>query len=336
MKSRKAIVILAPFALLLIIYLSGPNPTTPIYNYSLPVVPSSAESLEGYVARQDAKHKLKPDNEARIVWADSLKQKTEFVVVNLHGFSASQKEGDPIHIQFAKAFGCNLFLARLADHGIDTTEALLTFTAERFWNSAKEALAIANQLGNKVIVVSTSTGGTVALMLAARFPGQVHALINLSPNIALRDPASFLLNNPWGLQIARAVFGSRYRVWIADSAQAIYWNSKYRLESLVQLEELVETTMKAETFADIKQPTLTLYYYKSDAEQDPEVSVQAMLTMHEQLGTPESLKVAIPMPNAGAHVLGGSLVSKDVEGVYREMVKFAEEKVGMKRVSGGR
>ena len=41
---------------------------------------------------------------------DSLKEKTEYAVVYLHGFSASQEEGDPVHYDFAKKFGCNLFL----------------------------------------------------------------------------------------------------------------------------------------------------------------------------------------------------------------------------------
>lgn len=330
MISRKALYVLLPIIILVVTYFSGANPDTPTYSFVFPEIPHAAEQLEQFVGNLEAQHKIKPDNEARIIWADSSKQKTEYAIVYLPGFSASHKEGDPIHTRFANDFGCNLYLARLADHGIDTTEVLLNFTPERFWESAKEALAIGNQLGEKVILVSTSTGGTVALMLAANFPTQVHALINLSPNIALRDPAAVLLNNPWGLQIARMVMGSNYREWIADPERKKYWNNKYRLEAIVQLEELVETTMTSETFSKVNQPSLTVYYYKNEKEQDPEVSVEAMLKMHKQLSTTDSLKVAVAMPKAGAHVLGSSLVSKDVEGVYREMVKFAEEKVGIK------
>ena len=68
-----------------------------------------------------------------------MKTKTEYAVVYLHGFSASQEEGDPVHYQFAQKFGCNLYLSRLYAHGIDTTEPLGNFTAEEVWNSAKEA-----------------------------------------------------------------------------------------------------------------------------------------------------------------------------------------------------
>src|SRR5258705_8765778 len=97
---------------LIIVYFLGPQPPNPKYNNELPVVPSSAAQLEKYIADNEAKHKLKPDNEARILWFnDSTKEKTEYSVVYIPGFSASQGEGDPVHREFAKEFGCNLYLA---------------------------------------------------------------------------------------------------------------------------------------------------------------------------------------------------------------------------------
>lgn len=323
----------AIIAVLAIVYFMGPKPETPVFNKTMPVVPTEATALENYISLGESKHKLKPNNEARIVWADSSKSKTEYAIVYLHGFSASQMEGDPVHRRLAEEFGCNLFLARLADHGVDTTESLLGFTADRFWESSKEALAIGKSIGKKVILMSTSTGGTTALMLAAEYPDDVYGLINLSPNIALRDPAAFLLNDPWGLQIARLVIGSNYRQWMPDPERAKYWNSNYRLESLTQLEELLESSMNDETFSKIKQPSLTLYYYKSETERDSEVSVDAMLEMNSKISTPDSLKVAIAMPNTGAHVIGSPLVSKDVEGVYREIEKFSIEKLKLRPVN---
>jgi pimeloyl-ACP methyl ester carboxylesterase len=329
MNTRRLIKITFPFIVLAAVYMVGPVPQHPVYDATFPEVPQESAAIEQFIASNEAKHKLKPENEARVVWADSSKTKTEYAVVYLHGFSASQKEGDPVHLRFAEEFGCNLYLSRLADHGVDTTEALLYFTADRVWNSAKEALAVGQAIGEKVILISTSTGGTVALMLAAQYPERVHALINLSPNIAINDPAAFLANDPWGLQIARLVMGGKYRVTKNEThpVSSKYWNGKYRLESVVQLEELLETSMTKETFQKIHQPCLTLYYYKNEEEQDPEVKVSAMLEMHSQLGTPGDLKVAKAIPTAGAHVIGGALASKDVESVYREMVSFARTKL---------
>lgn len=329
MKKQRWIRISFPILLVFGLYFTGPAPDAPVFDANLPAIPEEPELLESYVRNREGKHNVKPDNQARIVWNDTNRRKTDYAVLYLHGFSASQKEGDPVHVRFARQFGCNLYLARLADHGIDTTEALLYYTADRAWDSAKEALAISRRLGEKVIILSTSTGGTLALMLAARYPHDVHALINLSPNIAINNPAAFILNDPWGLYIARMVMGGKYRETGASPEKARYWNAKYRLEAAVELEELIESSMTLETFASVRQPSLTLYYYKSEVEQDPEVKVSAMLAMHQQLATPDSLKAATAMPDAAAHVLGSSMTSRDVEGVYREMADFAVGKLGL-------
>ncbi len=325
--SRKFIFITFPIVLLVAIYFLGPTPSRPVWNEAAIIVPTDPTGLESYIETQESKHRIKPDNEARIVWADSTKKRTAYSVVYLHGFSASQKEGDPVHLQFAKEFGYNLYLPRLADHGVDTTEQLLYFTPDRWWHSAKEALAIGKAIGEKVILMSTSTGGTVAIMLAAEFPDDVYAMINMSPNIAVNDPNAWLLNNPWGLQIARMVIGSDYQQIKYDSARQIYWNSKYRIESLTQLQEMIEDKMVTSTFEKVKCPSLTLYYFKNENEQDPTVMVSAMLEMNRQLGTPDLLKAAVPIPNAGNHVLGSSLVPGDLETVRNEVRKFAVEKL---------
>lgn len=333
MAPRRLIKVTFPILLLVGIYFLGSTPEKPVYNLTMPDVPSAPDDLQRYVAAQEAKHKVRPGCEAQIVWNDTTRSKTEYAVVYLHGFSATQMEGDPTHRRFAKEFGCNLYLARLSDHGVDTTEALLYYTPDRVWNSAKEALAIGKQLGEKIIVMSTSTGSTLALKLAAEYPDDVDALINLSPNIALRHPAAFIANNPWGLQIARLIVGDKYNVSDASDEESKYWTKKYRLEAVSQMQELLETTMTNDLFQRIKQPSLTVYYYKSEEEQDPQVKVSAMLEMNEQLATPSDLKVAANVPTAGAHPLGSSLNSKDIEGVFSVIEKFALEKLNLRKVN---
>jgi pimeloyl-ACP methyl ester carboxylesterase len=331
--SRKFIFISSIILLLVLLYFLGPVPEQQKWDLAMPTVPQNAVDLEKYVSDNEAKHKIKPDNEARILWYDSSKKKTEYSVVYLHGFSASQEEGDPIHTDFAKKFGCNLYLARLADHGIDTTEQLMNFTGDRFWETSKEALAIGKAIGEKVIIMSTSTGGTTALVLAAEYPDDVYAMINMSPNIAINDPNAWLLNNPWGLQIARKVKGGNYVDVHFDSTRKKYWNGVYRLEAAVQLEEMLEEKMNKKTFEKVKCPVLTLYYYKDEENQDPTVRVSAILEMVKELGTPDSLNVAVAVPNGGAHVIGSYIVSKDLETVRKEAEKFAIEKLKMNPVN---
>ncbi|AXY76525.1 alpha/beta hydrolase [Paraflavitalea soli] len=318
---------------IVIVYLMGPKPSDPAYLTQMPVVPTGADSLQQFIRTQESQHRLKPDNEARIVWAnDSSKAKTDYSLVYLHGFSASQAEGDPVHRDIARKYGCNLYLSRLAEHGIDTSDALAHLTADKYWESAKEALAIGQQIGNKVILVGTSTGGTLALQLAAQYP-EVYALVLLSPNIAINDPNAWLLNNPWGLQIARLVKGSKYNE--SDDKRDVYrqyWNSPYRLEAAVNLEELLETSMNKGTFEKVKQPTLLLYYFKDKVHQDSVVKVSAALKMFDELGTPAAEKRAVAMPNTGNHVMGSWIKSKDVPGVEREIGRFMEEILHVKPI----
>jgi pimeloyl-ACP methyl ester carboxylesterase len=320
-------ILLYVVGVLIIVYLFGPRPDDPKYETAMPVVPS-ANGLDQFVAAQEATHKLRPNNEARIIWAnDSSKQKTAYAIVYLHGFSASQEEGNPVHRNIAKQFGCNLYLSRLAEHGIDTTDQLINLTADNYWESAKQALAIGKQLGNKVILMGTSTGGTQALQLAATYPDDVAALILYSPNIAIKDPNAWLANNHWGLQIARLVKGSNYND-VADDDRPLfkqYWNKHYRLEAIVTLEEMLETTMNNETFKKIKQPALLLYYYKDEQHQDKVVKVSAMKDMFAALVTDSTHKRAIALPNTGNHVIGSPIKSGDVESVERETKKFLEE-----------
>jgi esterase/lipase len=309
--------------LLLIAYFSGPNPDTPNYTKDLPNIPSGAIELENYVAKNESKRKLKPDNEARIVWADTaLKQPTEYAIVYLHGFSASQEEGDPVHENIARKFGCNMYLARLAEHGIDTTDQLLYLTADKYWETVKEAYAIGKRLGKKVIVMGTSTGATNALHLASEFP-DVYALILLSPNIEINNGTAWIANNPWGLQVGRYVVGSK-EFTPADTTiiYSKYWNTPYRLEAIVALQEYLETTMKPSTYEKIKQPVLMLYYYKNEADQDKVVKVSAMLKMFHALQTPGNLKKSLPVPSAGDHVIAGSIKSKDILTVENEITSF--------------
>jgi pimeloyl-ACP methyl ester carboxylesterase len=332
---RFAKVFAAVVLLLVIVYLLGPAPSKPVFAPNLPEVPATAQALTSYVAALEASRKLKPNNEARIVWYnDSLRQPTDYAVVYLHGFSASQEEGNPTHRDIARRFGCNLYLSRLHEHGIDTSEALVNYTADGLWETSKQALAIGKQLGKKVILMGTSTGGSVALQLAAAFPNDVAGLVLISPNIEINDANAWLLNNHWGKQIATMVLGSPYRKGTDTDAPSLqYWNNTYRVEALVALQEYVETAMVPATFERVKQPALALAYYKNDTAQDKTVKVSAIRTMVSQLGTAPNQKQLVEMPNTGDHVQGSPIKSKDVDGVKREIAGFLEKTMGLKAVN---
>ncbi|RCW33960.1 carboxylesterase [Marinilabilia salmonicolor] len=314
--------------ILFVIWYLGPQPETPNYHTDVPKTPSSPVAADSFLKTHEANYSVKPENEARIIWADdSLKSATKYVVVYLHGFGASQREGAPVHRRIARKYGCNLLLTRLADHGLSNDVNLDQFSVQRLWNSTLESLSIARALGDKIILMGTSTGGTLALKMASLFD-YVEALILLSPNVRVRDNNAWILNNRWGLPLAKVITGSDKMV--SDEKEdwyPKYWYPEYGLEAVAELQELIETTMVPDVFRQVTQPVLLLYYYQDEVHQDSVVSVQAMLDMYRQLGTTDSLKQKIAFPDAGNHVIGCDLRSGDVEGVYRAVVAFLEENI---------
>ncbi len=313
---------------LIVGYVLGPKPPKPELNKDLPVIQGSISSIDKVIEKKESAIKIRTDNESRIYWAnDSIHERTNYCLLYLHGFSASWYEGYPTNLNFAKRYGCNAYLPRLASHGIDTVDALIDMTPDRLWTSAKEALMIARRIGKKVIIMSTSTGGTLALKLAADFPEYVEGLILYSPNVRINDPAAFLLSKPWGLQIARANYGDKFRVVDEnfDSKGCEYWYCKYRLEAVVFLQQLIDATMKKETYKNITAPVFLGYYYKDKDNQDPIVKVSAMLKMYDQLSTAPDEKVKQAFPEADDHVIGCELYSGSLDAVISSTNKFAEE-----------
>lgn len=328
---KKFILILSIVCIPILVYILGPRFDKLVFDERLPDIHLNVHNVGSYVDSIESLKKLKPDNEARIVWNNDIQhEKTAYAVLYLSGFGASWYEGYPTHINFAKSIGANLYLSRLISHGVDTTEPLVDMYPAALYESAKQALIVTHALGNKVIVMGTSTGGTLALKLADDFPDLIHSLMLLSPNIAINNPAAFLLTKPWGFQIARKVGGGGfYRVLDPGSeTEQKYWYKKQRWESVVYLQQLLEATMTKEVFAKVKQPVFLGYYYKNNQEQDSIVKVNAMLRMFNQLGTPDSLKVKVAFPDAGDHVIGCSLLSKSYRDVEEEILKFAQ-KIGI-------
>jgi esterase/lipase len=317
-------------ALIVVVYFLGSKAPIPQVDTLAAAANSNLIVLEKEISdAEELQLNLRDDNEARIVWAnDTLKKKTPFSVVYLHGFSASQGEGAPMHKDFAKRYRCNLYLARLYGHGLKEEEALLDWTPEKFIESAKRAIAIGEQLGEKVIVMGTSTGCTAALYLASGNPN-IHALINYSPNIDVFNQDAWLLTRQWGLQMGRYVNGSDYHSWVPNEGTDNLVTYKYRLEAVVALKSLIDATMTAEVFSKITQPLFMGYWYKNEKIQDNVVSVNRMLEMYDQLGTPEAKKRKIAFDNATNHVLASPLWNENFETVKKETFNFAEEILGL-------
>jgi len=313
-----------------LLYFLGPSPTPPQVP-ALPVaVPYVGHELDLWVQSKEKQNKaIKPGNEARIVWHDSLtKEKTPISFVYIHGFSASGEEGAPVHRQVAKRYRSNLYIARLAGHGLDQgDQTFQDLTADQLLTSAEEALAIGKQLGDRVIVIGTSMGGALTTYLAAHHP-EIYAIVLYSPCIEIFDPNAKLIDNPWGLSLARAIKGSSHNDIPPTNAQhQAYWSLHYRLEGVQALQNFLTHAMVPSTFAQVTCPTFMGYYYRDEENQDKVVSVPAMLQMFDQLGSQNKEKRAFP--TAGNHVLASYVLSQDYTSVEQGTTQFLDRILGL-------
>ncbi len=292
--------------------------------------PNTPLQLEKRVEMLNSKAvNLKLDNEARIIWANpDKKEKTEYVLVYIHGFSASCKEGYPVNYDFAKRYGVNMYCALLSEHGVADKEPMINLTAEKYLNSAKQALEIGRQLGNKVILMSTSTGGTLSLKLAADNP-DIYALIMYSPNIDVVDKRAHWLSNKIGYSLVK-LFKGKMVVYNDPPEIQKYWQTFYHLNGVRAMIMLLENTMVAQTFSKVTQPVFLGYYYKNSNEKDPTISVDALLKMYGELGTPDSLKIKVAFANAGCHPIASSIHNKNYIDVETKTYEFAERVLKLK------
>jgi esterase/lipase len=193
-------------------------------------------------------------------------------------------EASPFNIELAKKYGMNIYLARMNGHGSDEESMMLNISPQKMMDSALEAVEVGKKIGKKVILLTTSTGGTLSTGLMAN-DEEIFAAINHSPNYELADPTSHILLKPFGLQIARLVKGGKFHSWDPPQGAEQYWTINYRIEALQTLRTLINKLVTKENLSKIKQPVLIAGYYKDEENQDDVVSVKAMEEAFENLGT---------------------------------------------------
>ena len=319
---KKVILIISFFVL---VFLLGPKIEKPVIFKALPKINLRINEVEQWIDQKESEFKnIKEGNESRIIFYDSVPKKTNISIVYLHGFSGSSQDGSPVHINVAEKLNSNIYLPRLYAHGLNSDEPLIEYTGEKYLDSAREALALGKIIGEKVILMCTSTGCSAALTLAANHP-EVVALVMYAPNIRITHPLDFVATLPWGLYIVRLVEGGKYH-YITDlwKDKEKFWTTKYRLEAPIEMQKFLETAMNEDTFRKVKVPTFSGFYYKNELEQDNVVSVQAMRRMFKQLGTEDSLKLEIAFDDAGGHEIAHNLVNKNYVNVQESTLSFLQ------------
>jgi alpha-beta hydrolase superfamily lysophospholipase len=217
------------------------------------------EDLEAWLAeREAAVPALRPESGKQIVWTAAPGTKTPLAVVYIHGFSADREEIRPVPDDVATALGANLFFTRLAGHGRDGA-AMAEPTAGDWLEDVAEAMAIGRRLGDRVVLIGTSTGGTLAALAAAdpTLSQGLAGVVLVSPNFKVRNAAAFLLDLPLAPVWAPWIAGREAGFTPINDGQAAHWTTAYPSSAFFPMAALLREAKRTD-FAAAKVPLLVL------------------------------------------------------------------------------
>ena len=139
------------------------------------------------------------------------------------------------------ALGANLYYARLAGHGRDG-DAMAESSVNAWINDCAEAMAIGRAIGDRVVVIATSTGAAIATWAATRpdLSDRVAAMILISPNYGVQAGGAFILTMPWGKQIAEMVMGKERSFPVENELHGKLWTSRYPSSAILPMAAMTE------------------------------------------------------------------------------------------------
>jgi alpha-beta hydrolase superfamily lysophospholipase len=281
-------------------------------------VVAAASDLDRYLEEREAGHPgIKPGQAKTILWRDrATHRRTPFALVYLHGFSASRRDISPVVERLAETLGANAFMTRLAAHGLASPAEFASVTPQDWLDDARESLAIGRRIGERVILIGTSTGALLATMAALEDrSSDVAALTLLSPNFAIRDRRAKFISGPLGRLLARIVIGEEYSFQPASADHAEFWTTHYPSQAIAVLMDLVNRAPSLR-LADLKIPTLVIY-----TEADTVVDTNAIRERFGEIGA--ARKEIVDLPGATRHELtGDALAPQTVAPVLARITQF--------------
>ena len=205
---------------------------------------------------------IRPGLEKSIIWAGAPHQRTRYAIVYIHGFSASKEELRPVPDRIAAALGANIFYTRLTGHG-RTAEAMREASVAAWMKDLAETFQIGSMIGDKVIIISCSTGGTLVAAGMARgiFSEKLISTVFFAPNFGVQDRMAALLTWPLARYWAPLIGGEMQTNTPRNQLHARYWTTSYPTISLIPMMQLIDMVDNA----DLRTSTVpALFYFSPD------------------------------------------------------------------------
>lgn len=265
---------------------------------------------------------IHPDATKRIVWAGAKGAKTPLAVIYVHGFSATLHEIRPVPEAVAAALGANLFYTRLTGHG-QTGEDLAQASPDDWIEDMAEAMAIGRRLGDRVLVISTSTGGTLAAIAATDpvLSQDMAGIVMVSPNFGLSPVAGKILDLPFARVWGPIVAGQTRSFPPQNEAHAAHWTTSYPTSALFGMAALVRHARNLD-YSAVTVPVLVLL-----SPQDQVVSPSQTRSVLAGWGGPVDWQERTmgPGDDPHSHVIAGDILSPgQTEATIKLIVDWAK------------
>lgn len=200
----------------------------------------SAAEVDAYLAAREAGvAALRTGAEKRVHWAGAPGVQTPLSIVYVHGFSATAEEIRPVPDRVAQALGANLHYTRLAGHGRDGPAMGAASLAE--WRAdTAEALGIGRTIGERVLVMSCSTGGTLVADALGGGADGILGSVFVAPNLGVASLWGRLLLRAPGVRAWGPVLLGKTRSFEPISPEhERWWTTRFPTRAVFTMDDAV-------------------------------------------------------------------------------------------------
>ena len=258
----------------------------------------------------------------KIIWANKKNTKTPISIVYIHGFTASSEEVRPLPDLIAKDINANLYFTRLSGHG-RTSNAMGNSSIQNWMNDLHEAIEIGSRIGKKVIILSSSTGGTISVTSALnkKLSSKILGYIFISPNFGINNKFANLISWPFSEYWLQLILGKTMKHSPRNENNKKYWTMSYPTNALIPMARLVNEVHNKD-FSNIKKPAL-FYFSMEDKVVNPQ-KIKKFISGWGGKSTTEIIKLSKD-DDKYSHVLAGYIISPNQTELARKtMVNWIE------------
>ena len=249
---------------------------------------------------------IKEGVEKKIIWANEINTKTPISIVYIHGFTASSEEVRPLPDKIASDLNANLFFTRLTGHGRNPS-AMELCSIPNWIRDLHEAIEIGSRIGEKVILLSSSTGGTISVTSALdkKLSQKILGYIFISPNFGINNKFAGMISWPFSEYWLKLILGKKMKHKPRNDLNKKYWTMSYPTNALIPMAKLVREVNKKD-YSTVKKPAL-FYFSMEDKVVNPH-KIKEFITKWGGNSTTKIVKLS-NKDDKFSHVLAGDIIS---------------------------